>query len=173
MPTRALYFLEISLHLKIPPPSNCCHMFLRTHPNKRRPQNLAAWSTATCIYICARIICAYKLAYYWSSVRRSPSLKSSCLRIVTALNWALKFSLWRDFKEMKYYHHEGRSSRDYSNITECIWDNKQEVGMVKVACIVDRTHCWWVKSTNWSVHLSALNSKSCSRDWFKTLCHNC
>ena len=36
-------FLEISPHLKIPPPSKCRHMFLQTHSNKHRPRNLAAW----------------------------------------------------------------------------------------------------------------------------------
>ena len=37
------YFLEISPHLEIPPPSKCCRIFQPTHPNKRCPWNLAAW----------------------------------------------------------------------------------------------------------------------------------
>ena len=36
------YFLEISPHLEIPPPSKCRRVFQPTHPNKRCPQNLAA-----------------------------------------------------------------------------------------------------------------------------------
>ena len=37
------YFLEISPHLEIPPPSKCRCIYLPTRPNKRRPRNFAAW----------------------------------------------------------------------------------------------------------------------------------
>ena len=46
------YFLEISLHLKIPLPSKCHRIFQPIHPNKCDPQNLThALYMCTCIQI--------------------------------------------------------------------------------------------------------------------------
>ena len=59
------YFLEISPHLEIPPPSKCRRIVQPTHPNKRRPRNLATWyGVDNDICMCTRIIRAYKWAYY-------------------------------------------------------------------------------------------------------------
>ena len=40
---RLPYFLEILLHLEIPPPSKSCRTYKEVGSNKHRPQNLAAW----------------------------------------------------------------------------------------------------------------------------------
>ena len=55
------YFLEISPHLEIPPPSKCHRIFQPTHPNKRCSWNLAAWyGVDNNICMRTRIVRAYK-----------------------------------------------------------------------------------------------------------------
>ena len=50
------YFLEISPHLEILPPSKCCCIFQPTYPNKRHPRNLTTWYWVETIYLCARTL---------------------------------------------------------------------------------------------------------------------
>ena len=63
------YFLEISPHLEIPSVLKSHCIFQPTHPNKRRPRNLATcYGVDKDISTHTSIMHAYKQACYWSCV---------------------------------------------------------------------------------------------------------
>ena len=110
-----LYFLEISLHLEIPPPSKSRRTYKEVSSNKRRPRNLAAWKRVVGFKVYAeyiecrrtRAICTIEMGEY-AGARRVSGL-------VAALEISPPSKFRRRVQRLEIKSRRGEISRKYGN----------------------------------------------------------
>ena len=82
-PSYIPYFLEILPHLKLLLPSKSHHMFQPTHPNKRRPRNLAAWyGVDNVICMRTRILYVHTIRLITEAVYTKSRLGQECVELL-------------------------------------------------------------------------------------------